>query len=188
MMNSDKLKEELSYIQNDKLRMIVREYLDTEVKPYFWEIPASTTGKHHPDIDLGNGGLLRHTKMCVRVCIELLELRMWQAIDHDCAVAAMIMHDTQKLGDCKTKYTAHDHPIWAANAFLSFAKRYPEYPELQGMIELICDSVSSHMGQWNTNSHSNIVLPTPQTPQQKFVHLVDFIASRKFIGNYNYEL
>lgn len=187
-MNSDTFSEELSYITDDKLRMLVREYIDTEVKPYFFEIAASTTGKHHPDIDLGKGGLVRHTKMCVRVCIELLELRMWSAIDSNCAVAAMIIHDTQKLGDCKTKYTAHDHPLWAANSFRWFAKRYPEYQVLKEKVEIICDSVSSHMGQWNTNNHSQIILPTPQTPQQKFVHLVDFISSRKFIGNYNYQL
>lgn len=187
-MNSDQFKEELSFIQNDKLRMVVREYLDTKVKEYFWEIPASTTGKFHPDIDLGRGGLVRHTKMCVRVCIELLGLRMWQSIDNDSAVAALIIHDTQKLGDCSTQYTAHDHPIQAATAFKIFAQNYPEYPELKETVEKIFDLVSSHMGQWNTNKYSSVILPLPQTAEQKFVHLVDFIASRKFIGNYNYDL
>lgn len=141
-MKSDLFKEELSYIENDKLRMIVREYLESDVKEYFWKIPASTTGKHHPDIDLGEGGLVRHTKMCVRVCVELLELRMWKEVESDCAIAAMIVHDTQKLGDCKTKYTAHDHPIYAANAFRNYAKRYPEYTEIKDTVEKVCDLVS----------------------------------------------
>lgn len=188
-MKSDELKEELECIQNDSLRRIVREYLDGAVKDYFWEIPASTTGKFHPDIDLGKGGLVRHTKMCVRVCIELLSLRMWSGINGDHSVAALIVHDSQKLGDnTASKYTAHDHPICAANAFRNWAQRYPEYPELKNDIEIICDTVASHMGQWNTNKYSPLILPMPQTPQQKFVHLCDFIASRKFIGNYNYEI
>lgn len=188
-MNSDILSNELSYIQDDNLRLVVKEYLDGSVKSYFWEIPASTTGKFHPEIDLGKGGLVRHTKMCVRVCVELLNLRMWSSIDNDLAVASLIIHDTQKLGDDPNRtYTSHDHPICAANSFRMWAKKYPQYEILKDKIENICDMVASHMGQWNTNKYSPLVLPMPQTPQQKFVHLCDFIASRKFIGNYNYEL
>jgi hypothetical protein len=36
------------------------------------------------------------------------------------------------------------------------------------------------MGQWNTNGSSE--LPVPKTPDQKILHLADFLASRKDIN------
>ena len=35
---------------------------------YFFEIPASSTGKYHPSYALGTGGLVRHTKAAVLFC------------------------------------------------------------------------------------------------------------------------
>lgn len=49
--------------------------------------------------------------------------------------------------------------------------------ELQ--MNLIYDLIASHMGQWNTNDYVNIVLPKPKTQLEKFVHLCDYLASRK---------
>ena len=42
--------------------------------------------------------------------------------------------------------------------------------------------VTSHMGEWNKDyiTHKEI-LPLPQTKIQKFVHLCDYLASRKLI-------
>ena len=186
-MNSDVFKEELELIQNAQLRQIVREYFDMAVHKYFFEIPASTTGKYHPQIDLGKGGLVRHTKMCVRVAVELLALRMFSKMDADLTISALLIHDSQKCGDGE-KYSRHDHPLLAAEKFSKHAIKYPTYPDLQIQIESICRMVSSHMGQWTTNSYSDVVLPIPQQADEKFVHLCDFIASRKFIGSYEYEL
>ena len=39
---------------------------------YFFEVPASSTGKYHPEFALGDGGLIRHTKVAVRIAYELL--------------------------------------------------------------------------------------------------------------------
>lgn len=54
-------KKELSYIESPIVRTIVEDLL-SEVPNYFFEIPASSTGKYHPDYALGKGGLVRHTK------------------------------------------------------------------------------------------------------------------------------
>ena len=40
---------------------------------YFFEVPASSTGKYHPDYALGEGGLLRHSKAAARIGYELLQ-------------------------------------------------------------------------------------------------------------------
>lgn len=39
--------------------------------------------------------------------------------------------------------------------------------------------IASHMGQWNVNLYSKTILPKPKTATQKFVHLCDYLASRK---------
>ena len=39
--------------------------------------------------------------------------------------------------------------------------------------------ISSHMGQWSTDRKSGAVLPKPIDEYQMFVHLADYLASRK---------
>ena len=38
------------------------------------------------------------------------------------------------------------------------------------------------MGQWNTDYNGNEILPLPKNRYQKFVHMCDFLASRKFFN------
>ena len=38
------------------------------------------------------------------------------------------------------------------------------------------------MGRFNTSEYSDVILPIPKTPEQKFVHMCDFLASRKVIN------
>ena len=46
---------------------------------------------------------------------------------------------------------------------------------------------ASHMGRWNTNEYNpDIILPLPKTVEEKFVHMCDYLASRKFI-NVNFD-
>ena len=49
-------------------------------------------------------------------------------------------------------------------------------------IEFIVGVISSHMGPWNTNNYSNTILPKPNTSHQRFVHMCDYLASRKFLN------
>ena len=37
------------------------------------------------------------------------------------------------------------------------------------------------MGPWNTSQYSDVVLPIPKAPMEKFVHMCDYLASRRFI-------
>ena len=48
-------------------------------------------------------------------------------------------------------------------------------------LEAICANIESHMGQWNRDPYkkSNVVMPLPRTKMEKYVHLCDYIASRK---------
>lgn len=52
---------ELNLIKNVDLRKLVELSLQS-APDYFFTIPASSTGKYHPQYALGEGGLVRHTK------------------------------------------------------------------------------------------------------------------------------
>lgn len=183
---------ELSHISDAELKAAVEGYFENAVPDYFWTIPASTTGKYHPDQDAGEQGLVRHSRMVTQVAISLMMLEMWQSlkpIENEIYVACLI-HDTWKLGKAKEyvegkTYTAHDHPLYASHAFYEYINSLPDAtPELKVKCQTICQCVETHMGQWNVPKYGKAcVLKKPQTPAQKFVHLCDYIASRNFIGN-----
>ena len=63
--------KELKYINNDSYRNDAMYLLDA-LPDYFYEIPAASTGKYHPQYAQGDGGLVRHTKAAVRMAYELL--------------------------------------------------------------------------------------------------------------------
>lgn len=49
-------------------------YCADRLPEYFWEIPASTSGKYHPITDLGEGGLVRHSLMTYKVVTDLIRM------------------------------------------------------------------------------------------------------------------
>ena len=63
--------KEINYIKNVDYRKNVKIFLDL-LPDYFYEVAASSTGKYHPKGSLGSGGLVRHTKVAVRIAHELL--------------------------------------------------------------------------------------------------------------------
>ena len=92
---------------------------------------------------------------------------------------AGLVHDGRKSGEqtdyeC-SKFTKFDHPIQMANVIRNYDGQYLNHDEL----EFIAHCVESHMGQWATDRKSKVVLPKPIDEYQQFVHLADYLASRK---------
>ena len=48
-------------------------------------------------------------------------------------------------------------------------------------MELICSCVETHMGPWTKDYNGNEVLTAPSSKYQRFVHMCDYLASRKFL-------
>ena len=176
-------RKEINYIKDDKLK----EDLKTLIKllpDYFFEIPASSTGKYHPKFALGEGGLVRHTKVAVRFAYELLTNNTvgckFTERDKDLIIIALTLHDGLKSGLEHDKYTKFDHP-------LLISKYIMENKDKLNMdiddIRKVCSMIESHMGEWTYDSYNKKeVLPKPRTAEQRFVHMCDFLASRKFIN------
>ena len=161
--------EEINLIQDEELKQLTIEMLQV-IPQYFYDIPASSSGRYHPKFALGQGGLVRHTKAAIKIAHELLNLMQYSDIAcfHDEIIIALMFHDSFKLGKEKGEHTLIEHPKLAAD----FVRNYRNNKQLQ----LIAILIESHMGQWNSD-----VLPLPVTKTQQFVHLCDFISSMQYI-------
>lgn len=182
MNKEEMLKPEIDMIQNEKYKDNLKILINS-IPDYFFEIPASSTGKYHPEFSAGPQGLLRHTKVATRIANELLSLECYQNMftkdEQDLLKIAVIMHDTLKCGEVKEQYTRFDHPLLSAN---NIKNHQQETTFTDDEIKFLTDAISSHMGQWNTNQYSNIILPKPETKYQIFVHTCDFLSSKKFLN------
>lgn len=176
--------DELNLINNHALRGFISRALDN-APDYFFEMGASSTGKYHPAYTLGKGGLIRHTKAAVAIAASLMGLEMYAHIkaEWDYIIAALIMHDSCKKGyPNESEYTTIDHPLAASRFIIEcMNKEQPADDAFQFIIGKVCALIDSHMGQWTTDRDGREILPKPRSAAQKFVHMCDYLASRKFI-------
>lgn len=174
--------EELNYIEEARIREAARVLLDN-LPDYFYKIPASSTGKYHPDFASGDGGLVRHTKVAVRMAYELYQITPYDKLftrrEKDCMLLGLLIHDGLKKGNPEEKYTRFDHPILAAEYVLKMQEQTGLSKE---EAEFISHVVKTHMGKWNTDYNGNEVLEVPKDRYQYFVHMCDYLASRKVIN------
>lgn len=174
--------KELNYIKNSSIRESGR-VLVSLLPEYFFEVPASSSGKYHPDFSLGEGGLLRHTKAAVRIAKELLDLDMYNnSFDDDTKdliILALMLHDGLKSGREKSEHTLATHPMEMSNYI---AENADKLSLDDNQVLMLRQLIESHMGQWNRDRRSNReIMPLPTSKAQKFVHQCDYIASRKFL-------
>lgn len=177
----DYFKKELDLIKNEEIRKSCEKVLE-KVDAEFFVAAASSTGKYHPTYALGDGGLYRHTRAAVGIAASLLETEMYvnlfDEIERDFIICALILHDTCKSGiDWSSRYTKHEHPLLVEDLIRDTLDDIDNGEFAFQVAPLI----ASHMGQWNTTRWSDITLPKPETEAQKFVHMCDYLASRKFL-------
>lgn len=175
------MEDEIDLIKNEELKKFAK-YCMERVPEYFFKVAASSTGKYHPAYTLGEGGLVRHVKAAVKIAESLLELEQNKHLNHDTIIFALIFHDCLKHGKEDSGHTEFLHPELADDFIWNLYLDYPECKKLSEIqIEDICDCIATHMGEWNTNKYSIEELLKPTTYEEKFVHMCDFLASRKFI-------
>lgn len=181
MQKYEVFKNEIERIKNEDYKESTKKLLNL-VPDYFFEIPASSTGKYHPDYALGMCGLVRHTKAAFAIGSEILSLEgtknFYTDREKDLMLIAILFHDTFKNGKEHERYTRFDHPIIAAD-FIKENKDLTKFTDED--INFLTKVMSSHMGSWNTSSYSEVVLPKPNDKYEMFVHMCDYLASRKFI-------
>ena len=171
--------DEINYIKDESLRKSLAELIEL-LPDYFFKEPAASTGKYHPSYAQGEGGLLRHTKAAVRIGYELLQDlsigKKYTNHEKDLMLMALLLHDGFKKGIKEERYTRFDHPLIAAKVVLDNASEVGLSKE---DATFISDAIKTHMGDYTVDYSGNEVLEKPHTRYQNFVHMCDYLASRK---------
>ena len=168
--------EELASIQNKEIKEFVLNVFDKLTPDYFWAVPCSTSGKYHPQVSLGVGGLVRHTKLAVWWGVELL-MAMQMEQHHDEIVATLLLHDLIKNGKgLDANGNKLDDSVSGEHG-VTLAKKIDN--EFMGQLEpesrvRILDGIAGHMGIWTTDQ-----MYRPIQEFAKLIHLADYCASRK---------
>lgn len=174
-------KEEINYINNSNIKEALC-YMIEKLPDYFFTVAAASTGKYHPEYAQGEGGLLRHSKAAVRIGYELLSDPSigdkYNSDEKDLMLMGLLLHDGLKLGRDKEKYTRFDHPILMAD-YIKDEKGNFKLSDAE--VQLVCDVIKTHMGPWTKDYNGAEVLEKPKTKYQNFVHMCDYLASRKCI-------
>jgi hypothetical protein len=183
MTNEEKIalfEKEIAYMEIENIKDFFKKAI-TLVPDYFFEVPASSSGKFHSSLECGFGGLVYHTRSVAKIANYLVNLQQYKSklneVEKDCVICAALLHDCLKHDwENKTGFSVHQHPVLAAE----FVKTNNGLDGIIGdeIRTIIGDAVASHSGEWTTSRRSKIVLPSPQTLIQELVHLSDYIASR----------
>ena len=169
---------EINYLKDNNNKEDLK-YLINLLPDYFFEIPASSTGKYHPKFASTKNGLVKHTKVAVRIAYDLFETVNFSDEDKDLIIMALTLHDGLKKGCPEEKYTRFDHPLLVSKMILSNADKL----KMDSFnVRKMCSLIESHMGKWNTSSYSKVELPLPRNELEKYVHRCDYLASRNYLN------
>ena len=157
------------HITDPTVKEWVLKYFKETVPEYFWDVPASTSGKYHPSQAVTAHGLIKHTLMAFYNLLDIMKLeyahKSWGIGERERSelLAAILVHDTFKCGkpvegQDMAKHTIKNHEMIP----LEFIPQ--EFP-------IIYSGVATHMGEWGAVK--------PECNLQFIVHLADYLASRK---------
>lgn len=194
MTKEEKLKlfvNELGYIKNPVLKKFAEEIIGN-ADDYFFIVPASSSGKYHPQFSLGDGGLMRHTRCVAYFAKANAESYDFSDDDSDLLVISALAHDIKKQGNNTSVggHTVREHPLLAADYVREIASKFTEGAISKEQIEKICGAVSCHMGKWE--HHAQFLrrgcepYPMPKDDFEKALQLADYIASRKAILSFEF--
>ena len=164
---------ELELIANPKVRAFVQDILD-QAPDYFWKIPSSSTGKHHPPDENVDGGLVIHVKRATRVANDLCRNFDVTGDERDFVLGAVITHDICKNGyPGNTGYTTSGH----GSLWIQVVNKIRSSDEILSskMITTIGRLVATHMGKWD------IPYTTYNNRLDLIVQISDYVSSRDYI-------
>ena len=181
-------KNELNDIQDNNLRQFAIQLL-TNAPDYFFTIPASSSGKNHPDFARENNGLVKHTRCVVFFAECNAESFNFDSYTKDMLIIAAIAHDIKKQGnDSSSKHTVWEHPELAHDYVLEMQNKYPDLISVENAT-IIANAILSHMGKWSNlpeYTQGRKAYPLPVSLFDYALQSADYIASRKEIMSFNF--
>ncbi len=170
--------DELRLIRDRDAREFVVGVFETICPDTFWTQPASTTGKYHPRVSVGEGGLARHTKLAVWWGVELAKALEMEDLNDE-TVTTLLLHDVLKRDD-----NVGTHGLEMAHAVREHVRRLcNEGDSCDGclnrdnFVNRVVDGIAYHMGRWTQGGTESV--PEEHGDFCQLVHLTDYCASRK---------
>lgn len=183
ILNSQKVaffQSELENITSEGLRECARDLLTERnaIPDYYWTIGASSSGKYHPKISQGEGGLIRHVKIAMMFLEDILRMSSFAYMTDemkDYARFALLFHDCVKYGWANDEINKNEYANHARNGARLVNQWWNEYFGDDAPY-LLMNAMRSHMGQWSTEKEDR-----PFTQIDRAVHLADYMSSRAFV-------
>jgi len=189
--------KELNQIHNQDIKQFVITCFDKLCPDYFWTCPCSTSGKYHPRVALGVGGLVRHTKLAVWWGLELLraldsspELKDIPTLQNE-VIATLLMHDMIKNGKGLNAQgrplesgVTGTHGVTLANKIIN--ETLDCKLDDKSAERILC-GIAGHMGIWTTvpSCQPNSLPNSVERAFANLIHLADYCASRKVDSIYS---
>lgn len=174
---------EINIISDEAIRSFVRSVLIKS--ELFWEIPASFSGKYHPQDERSTGGNAIHTKRVVKIANTIAESYSLSIEEKDILIAAALIHDISKgiipKGSTEARYDPM-HP-YTVGSFIESCRVHDKnfssdsdsstlYVS-EDVIQSILRLVRCHLGPWS---------PVPETYPITYLdfilHISDNVASK----------
>ena len=181
--------KELNQIHDKDIKQFVIDCFDKLCPDYFWTCPCSTTGKYHPQVSLGVGGLVRHTKLAVWWGIELLralcqepELKDIPTLQDE-VIATLLLHDMIKNGKGLNAQGRPFEKGVTGTHGVTLAEKIEEHSDIcldngETSSFRIVTGIAMHMGVWTTKPYHTIDAAGLDAFIE-LIHLADYAASRK---------
>lgn len=180
-MKSDVFKVELERFKNNNIKESTITVLE-DLPDYFYQVPSSISDKHNPVFALGEGGLVRHVKVCMRILEELFcdeSFGKHNDYTQDLMRMALMLHDGFKYGISYSNQVCDNHPLIMADYLL---KNKDRLYICKSDVIFVSNMIKSHMGTFNKDKDGNIIMPGPKSREEVMIHLCDYIASRDFLN------
>lgn len=161
---------EIELIQDNQIRDSVIQTFQDHCPDYFWEVPASSSGKYHQTDVTNEQGLLLHTKRAFTVAQRICDSATYQGLiseeEQDILRASILLHDLFKQGlePRDSHHTSDNHD--------RLAKEY-----LERKTELdprILECIDSHNGGWGEGKK-------PENNLEQLHHMADMVGSDRNI-------
>lgn len=159
---------EVNLIEDDEIRSATLSALGRGVPDYFWQVPATGSGRYHNPYARRKHGLWIHVKMVFTVYERMVRSYVEQGLitelEADMGRAAVLLHDMLKYGhgyeDGDGTVKNHDK---LASHWLEHNSELPR--------EAV-RAVECHNGAWYAGDE-------PDSPLEQLVHMADMAASTK---------
>lgn len=161
---------EVSLIEDDELRDMTTEAIGRMTPDYFWEVPATGSGRYHNPFSRRKHGLWIHVKMTMAAYERLVRSYVEQGLiterEADLGRAAVLLHDNLKYGHSYEDgdSTVSNHDKLAA----TWIRANTDLPSE------VANAVEAHNGNWYDGK-------SPEEPLEQLVHMADMVASTKNI-------